>query len=136
MLLCVGIAAASQDVQHNLTIEDRVKAQETIERVYYSHQIGVKRPFDEAVSRKLIAQKVVTYLKQTAALEGLWHTPITKAMLERELARMSRGSRMPDRLRELREALGEDPDVILECLVLPALANRLTRNFFDYDKSI
>ena len=33
----------------DLTFEERVKAQEAIERVYYSHQIRATRSFEEAV---------------------------------------------------------------------------------------
>src|SRR5437867_13033778 len=35
----------------SLTFEDRVAAQEAIERVYYSHQIGATLSFEEAVPR-------------------------------------------------------------------------------------
>jgi hypothetical protein len=39
--------------------------------------------------------------------------------------RMARQTRQPDVLRELFEALGNDPFVIAECLTRPALAERL-----------
>jgi len=38
----------------------RVQAQEAIERVYYSHQIGAKRPFEQAVPRSVLEEKVRT----------------------------------------------------------------------------
>jgi sirohydrochlorin ferrochelatase len=38
----------------DLSFEERVKAQEAIERVYYSHQIGTSRSFAEAVPRDLV----------------------------------------------------------------------------------
>ena len=36
-----------------LTFADRVRCQEAIDRVHYSHQIGVTRPFEEALPRLL-----------------------------------------------------------------------------------
>src|SRR5512143_1234314 len=84
-----------------LTFEDRVRAQEAIERVYYSHQIGATRPFEEAVPHEVLERKVRTYLKQSVALEKLWNTPVTAEMLQREAERMARGTRMSDRLHEL-----------------------------------
>ena len=67
---------ASAAVAHGreLTFVDRVAAQEAIERVYYSHQIGAERSFEEALPRDLLERKVVRYLKQSAALEEFWHT--------------------------------------------------------------
>src|SRR6478609_7512666 len=95
-----------------LTFEDRVKAQEAIERVYYAHQIGDKVPFEKAVSRIALEKKVRAYLGESAALETLWHTPITAEMLQREAERMARQTRAPERLRELFSALGNDPFLV------------------------
>src|SRR2546428_8382237 len=120
----------------DLTFEDRVKAQEAIERVYYSHQIGTTKPFEEAVPQTLREQKVRTYLKQTVALEKLWHTPVTAEMLHGETERMVRQTQMPERLRELYAALGNDPFLIQECLARPRLVDRLTRSFFAFDGNI
>ena len=92
-----------------LSFEDRVRAQEAIERVYYSHQIGTTRPFDEAVPQSVIEAKVRKYLQQSIALERYWQTPVTAEMLERELLRMTHGTQMPDRLQELLVALDGDP---------------------------
>lgn len=128
---CSGQVAA-----RDLSFEDRVKAQEATERVYYSHQVGVTRPFEEAVPRSLLEQKVRTYLKQSVALERFWNTPVTAEMLQAELKRMARETRMPERLRELFAALGNNPFLIQECLARPGLVDRLTRNFFAYDQDI
>jgi N-acetylneuraminic acid mutarotase len=119
-----------------LSFEDRVRAQEAIERVYYSHQIGATRPFEEVVPRKLVERKVRTYLKESLALEQFWKTPVTAAMLRAEMERMARQTRMPGRLRELYAALGNDPVLIQECLARPVLTNRLIRKFFTHDRSI
>ena len=41
----------------DLSFEERVKAQEASDRVYYSHRIGTTKPFEEAVSRELLERK-------------------------------------------------------------------------------
>src|SRR5712671_641023 len=122
-------------VARDLTFEDRVNAQEAIERVYYSHQIGATKPFEEAVPRAVLEDRVRTYLKESVALETYWKTPITAQALTRELERMTRHTRLPDRLREIDSALGNDPQLLLECLARPALADRLARNFFAFDQT-
>src|SRR5262249_25859012 len=59
-MLCLGLAHARE-----LSLDDRVNAQEAIERVYYAHQMGATRPFEEAVPRETIERKVRTYLDQS-----------------------------------------------------------------------
>jgi N-acetylneuraminic acid mutarotase len=120
----------------DLTFEERVKAQEAIERVRYSHQEGATRSFEQAFARAPLEEKVRTYLKESVAVERFWNSPITAEMLERELQRMGGGTRMPDRLAELFAALGNDPVLIQECLARPALVDRMARNLFDADAEI
>jgi hypothetical protein len=137
---CVALAAVlSQGAApqaRGLTFEQRVQAQEAIERLYYAHQIGATRPFEEAVPRAVLEKKVRTYLEQSAALETFWKTPVTSLMLHRELERMAAGTRIPERLRELYAVLGNDPFLIQESLARPALVDRLARNFFAYDGTL
>ena len=59
--------------------------------------------------RAVLETRVRTALKQSLALETLWGTPVTAAMLRRESERMTRETRLPERLRELRAALDDDP---------------------------
>ena len=128
----IGPPGADRD----LTFQQRVEAQRAIERAYYSHQIGAARPFDEAVPPELIEEKVRGYLKGSVALERIWGVRMTSGMLRAEAQRMARGTRMPERLRELQQALGDDPFLIDECLVRPALVDRLARGYFAFDGRI
>jgi len=116
LFLGVSLDALARD----LTFEERLRAQEAIERVYYSHQIGATRPFEEAVPRAVLEEKVRRTLQQTAAIEVYWKTRVTDEMLERELERMSQGTRLPDRLQELFAALDSDAFLIKECLARAA----------------
>ena len=107
-----------------LRIEDRVRAQELIERVYYAHQLGATRPFEEVFTRALLERKVRTYLEQSVALEQRWGHPVTAADLADEWERIVRNTRYPGRLREIGDTLGWDPVLLYECLARPTLVNR------------
>ncbi len=133
VLVCL---VASPATARDLTFEDRVQAQEAIERVYYSHQVGATKPFESAVPRSVLEAKVRNYLKQSVALEQYWNKPLTASMLRAEAERISRASRMPERLRELDAALGHDSFLVQECLVRPALVDRLARSLFAFDRRI
>lgn len=129
---CLNPNAMARD----LTFEDRINAQEAIERVYYSHRTGVTKPFEVVVPRAVLEQKVRTYLQETAALEIDWKTPITAQDLDRELERMARHTHLPGRLSEIRDALGGDGQLLRECLARPALVDRMARRFFAADRRI
>jgi N-acetylneuraminic acid mutarotase len=133
-LVCTG-AIASQARPRSLTFEERVKAQEAIERVYYSHRIGHADSFEKAVPREVVEGKVRKYLEQTGALASDRKIVVTDAMLQAELQRMTAGTRMPERLHELYTALGNDPFVIKECLARATLVDRLTRDSHAVDPS-
>ena len=137
LLACISSAALAHGPRHRtLSFEDRVKAQAAIERVYYSHQIGMTRAFEDAMPMTVLESKVRKYLEQTAALNLYWKTAVTDEMLQRELERMARATRMPERLSELYAALGDDPFIIKECLVRATLVDRLARNFYAFDSAI
>ena len=136
LLLGTGTAVAAEPSQRTLTFEDRVKAQESIERVYYSHQIGATKSFDQAVPRVVLEAKVRKYLEETAALEVYWKTEVTDEMLQRELERMAAGTRMPERLVELYAALGNDAFVIKETLARETLVERSARDLNALDPTL
>lgn len=110
-------------------LAERVRAQTVIERVYYAHQMGATRPFEEAVPQRVIERKVRTYLRQSAALDRFWKTPVTAEALDHELQRIAAQTRFPERLREIYRALGDDPVLVRECFARPILVERLVRNF-------
>ena len=129
-------ASSSLVAPRSLSFDDRVRAQEAIERVYYSHQLGTAKPFEQAVPRSVLEAKVKKYLEESAALDTYWKTPVTDLMLDRELERMASGTRMPERLNELYAALGNDAFLIKECLARATLVDRLAHNFYAFDTSI
>ena len=138
-LVCVGIGLGFGAIDANgpkLSLAERVRAQEAIERVRYAHQSGATVPFEQAVPQDLLRRKVKHYLAQSAALETIWKVPLTASMLERELSRIAARTRMPRHLVELFDALDNDPLMIEECLVRPVLVDRLARSRFAEDPEI
>jgi len=123
-----------------LSFDERVKAQEAIEKVYYNHRIWPKEnktpkpAFEKMVSKETIENKVTDYLQKSAALEKYWYRPITGEQLQAEMDRMAKGTKDPATLNELFAALNNDPYVIAECLARPVLADRLVRNWYANDE--
>src|SRR6266481_153885 len=117
--------------QRTLTFAERVAYQRAIEDVYWRHRIWPKeRPdlkpsLDAVISQAQLEKKVADYLRESQALEDYWQRPITAEQLQAEIDRMAQHTKQPEALRELFEALGNDPFVIAECLARPALAQRL-----------
>ena len=114
-----------------LTFSERVAYQRAIEEVYWRHRIWPKeRPdskpsLDAVMSQAQLENKVADYLRDSQALEDYWQSPITSKQLQAEMDRTARHTKQPEVLRELFEALGNDPAVIAECLARPVLAERL-----------
>jgi len=123
-----------------LTFAERVSYQRAIEEVYWRHRIWPKenlRPkpsLDEVMSATQMQQKVEDYLRDSQALEVYSQTPIAPEQLQAEMERMARNTKQPEVLRELFEALGNDPFVIAEGLARPVLTERLIADLSADDK--
>jgi len=122
--------------QGGLSFAQRVAAQEAIERVYYRHQQGATKPFEEAVPREALEAKVTRSLKGSLMLERYWNRPVTREALQAELDRIVRGTLAPDRLEEIFGALGRDPVLVQETFVRDVLVNRTLRGLFSADERI
>ena len=121
--------------QRNLTFAERVVYQRAIEEVYWRHRIWPKErpdpkpPLDSVMSQAQLETKVEDCLRDSQALEAYWQKPIAPEQLQAEMERMARNTKQPEVLRELFEALGNDPSVIAECLARPIVAERLVAEF-------
>src|SRR5262245_28742087 len=135
LLLAFSQAAFARDVP----IEERIRAQTAVERVYWLHRIWpegsptTKPAFTSAVPDAVIRDKVVTALEQSVALESLWGESVGPDRLQAEMDRMARDTRDPTMLKELFSALQNDPALIAECLARPVLVERLLRNHYASD---
>jgi hypothetical protein len=134
--------SAVNNSQRTLTLAERVAYQRAIEDVYWIHRIWPKESpdpkpsLDTVISQAQLEKKVAEYLRKSKALEDDWQPPITAEQLQAEMARMARHTKQPNVLRELFEALGNDPFLIAECLARPALANRLFAEPYSYEQRV
>lgn len=123
-----------------LSLADRIAYQYAIEEVYWRHRIwprenaGAKPPLDAVMSSAQVRQKVETYLRNSQVLAEQWQRPITSEQLQGEMERMARDTKQPEVLRELFDALGNDPAIIAGCLARPVLTERLLRELSSRDE--
>jgi N-acetylneuraminic acid mutarotase len=137
LLLVIGArGGGASEPGRVLTFGDRVQAQEAIERVYDSHQIGATGRFEVRVPHEVIEAKVLRYLRLSVALEQRWKAPVTAAMLDGETRRLMERTRLPERLLEIQAALGNDPLLFEEAYARQVLVERLARQHFESDDSI
>src|SRR5438876_3641788 len=126
--------------QRTLTLEERVSYQRAIEEVYWRHRIWPKERPDPKPSLAAVMppaqleKKVEDYLRNSEALEDYWQQPLSAEQLQAEMERMAQHTKQPEVLRELFEALGNDPFVIAECLARPALSERVVTNLYAHDQ--
>ena len=132
---------ANAHQSRTLSFADRVAYQRAIEDVYWRHRIwpntnpDPKPSLDAVMSQAQIEKKVEDYLRNSQALEDYWQKPITAEQLQAEMERMASHTKQPEVLRELFEALGNDPFVIAECLARPILAERLIADLSAQDET-
>src|SRR6266705_3962892 len=118
--------------QRTLTFAERVAYQRAIEDVYWRHRIWPKEnlnpkpSLDAVMSQAQLEKKVGDYLLNSQVLEDYYKEPLSAEQLQAEMERMARDTKQPEVLRELFEALSNDPFVIAECLARPVLAERMT----------
>ena len=132
-------AAFAEEAEPAITLEALVDARAEVSRVYYTHRHwpwqnpGPRPSFEEAVPRTSIRAAIEEARAKTRALEALWGRTITATDLQAEMDRMARDSREPARLRELFEALGDDPLLIAEVFVRPRVVDEELRRLYFED---
>jgi hypothetical protein len=135
-----GRAGTDSNQPRTLAFAERVAYQRAIEEVYWRHRIWPKerpdpKPSLEAViSQAQLERKVQDYLRDSQALEDHWEKPITPHQLQAEMDRMAQHTKQPEVLREIFQALGDDPYVIAECLARPVLVQRLVKELNTEDR--
>jgi N-acetylneuraminic acid mutarotase len=121
---------SSANQPRTFSFAERIAFQRAIEDVYWRHRIWPKEnpdpkpSLDAVMSQTQLKNKVAGYLRDSLTLED-YGQPITAEQLQAEMDRMARDTKQSEVLRELFEALGNDPAVIAECLARPILAERL-----------
>ena len=138
VVLAFGAVAAAQAAPPaGLSLDDRIRCQEAVEEVYWTHRSpGGGLSFAQAVPDTVVQRRAEDTVLKTAALQRLWSVTITPPQLQAELDRMAAHSQAPARLRELFAALGNDPVMAAECLARPLLVDRLLRSHYAHDQRL
>ena len=117
--------------QRTLTFAERVAYQHAIEDVYWHNRIWPKeRPdakpsLDAVMSQAQLEKKVADYLRKSQVVADHRGLQISASELQADMNRMATHTKRPDMLREIFDALDNDPFVIAECLARPIMAERL-----------
>jgi N-acetylneuraminic acid mutarotase len=128
--------------ERTLSFAERVTYQRAIENVYWRHRIWPKErpdpkpPLDAVMSQAQLEKKVEDYRRNSQALDDHWQRLITAEDLQAEMDRMAKNTKQPEVLRELFEALGNDPFLIAECLARPVLSERLITSFAQEQRKV
>jgi hypothetical protein len=107
-----------------------------IERVYYTHRLGQKPPFEEVSPPSLIERLVKEDLRKEAVLKRVYGVEITPALLEAEVQRINTTTRAPEMMAEIKVALGNDPVKFANAFARPFLVERLLRDKFENDDAL
>ena len=127
-----GAEAPTKVLPRTLSFAERVAYQRAIEDVYWRHRIWPKEnlnpkpSLDAVMSQAQLEKKVEDYLLNSESAADYYKEPLSAEQLQGEMNRMARDTKQPEVLRELFEALGNDPSVIAECLARPVLSERMT----------
>ncbi|MBP9147008.1 MAG: hypothetical protein KBI44_21230 [Thermoanaerobaculia bacterium] len=133
----VMAAMAAEGPSGPLSLDARVRCQETIEQVYWKHRSpNPETSFAQAVPQDLLRHRAQDVVLKSAALRELWQVTVSPRQVQAELDRMAAHSQSPARLRELFAALEDDPTLAAECLARPALVDRLLRAEYARDAQL
>jgi hypothetical protein len=133
------LLALSAQASGSLSFEERLACQATVEDIRWSetiwpeHNSEPKPDRQHVLSDAQLREKVDDQLRQEAVLFEDYGQYIDAASLQRELDRMAQNTRAPDRLTRRFEALGNDANLIAECLARPLLVQQRLRAAFDAD---
>ncbi|WP_456448776.1 hypothetical protein [Thiolapillus sp.] len=139
MLIPVVLMAGTLPVKE-FSLNQRVRCQETVQDINWSHTIWPdanqtsKPSRRQVLSSARLREQVEEQLRMETVLAQDYGVVIDQELLQGEMNRMAANSRIPTRLRELFEALGNDPHAIAECMARPALVVRLLQNRYEQDK--
>jgi hypothetical protein len=107
-----------------------------IERVYHSHRLGTKQPFEQVMPRDLIERVVRQDQHKEAVLRKVYGVEITPAMVAAEVERINTTTRAPEVLAEIKSALGDDAARFASAMARPIIVERELRRRFDNDDKL
>lgn len=106
-----------------------------IEEVYYRHRL------ESSPSAKRLSQKTLDHLarldvRKEALLKKVYGVEITPEMVTAEVKRINTTTQAPERLAEIKAALGNDAGRFAQSVARPVLVERELRQRFDNDEKL
>ena len=135
-ILAVLISAAALHPARADDFAARCADRAAIERVYHTHRLGTKQPFEQAMPRALLEQTVRQDQHKEAVLRKVYGLEITPAMVAAEVERINTTTRAPEVLAEIKTALGDDAARFATAMARPILVERELRRRFDNDHKL
>jgi N-acetylneuraminic acid mutarotase len=117
------------------SLGERVAAQRAVEEVYWRHRIW---PMESPGGKPALAAVLTIAQSQAEAIDGLrklnvlasrFSRTIDAAEVQAEIDRIAGSTQMPDRLREIFDAVSGDADRFGDAIVRPQLADRVLRGY-------
>src|SRR3954469_19517540 len=133
---CVIWFGCSRVLFAELPSPSAVADRAAIERVYYEHRLGNKRPLEEAVSAAAIEKMVRAEMKKEVALEKVYRVEISDAQTGEEVKRIESTTRAPEVLAEIKDALGHDAARFARAVARPIIVERELRARFENDDGV
>jgi hypothetical protein len=123
-------------------MQERIACQRAIEAVYWEHtdwprgENTPKPSLGEVMKESIIRQRAEDAVRMSHLLDEFWGRPIGAAELQAELDRLVANTKNPAMLGEFFAALGDDPDLIAECLARPIVARRTALELYADDERL
>ena len=136
---CILAVLISTAALHPARADDfaaRCADRAAIERIYHTHRLGTKQPFEQAMPRALLEQIVRQDQHNEAVLKKVYGLEITPAMVATEVERINTTTRAPEVLAEIKTALGDDAARFASAMARPILVERELRRRFDNDHKL
>lgn len=124
LVVCLAIPCAEA---REIPLAERIAAQRAVDDLYRAHLTGAAAPVSLDERTALASRKVDRALRMTAALRETYAIAVGPDELQREMERIARRSRFPDRLVAIYAALGDDAAAVRETVARPLVVERLLR---------
>lgn len=123
-----------------LSFGERLATERAIQDFYQRGRINASAEYTErtqtsgAIPDDAIRDRVAGMLVDNVLLARLTGKGVTRDDLQREMNRMARDTRAPERLRSLFAALANDPVLIAECIARPVIVRQRLRALYTGDR--
>src|SRR3954468_21937325 len=100
-LVCLNVLVYFTGTVRAAGFADLCADRTATERVYFSHRLETKQPFEQVMPQGLVEKLVRKELQKEEALKKAWNVEITSSQVAAEVERINTTTRAPEVLKEL-----------------------------------